>query len=490
MPVAEAPVETRELQTGEALERMLNQQQTAFDTTQSAETSYILNPQLSREKLQNPQVDRDIFRTVENLRNEVEAKGAWSKIKAQAKEEIKTLPADILPQLLQRTKPFLDYLPAGHGKAHMARDLIHLSLLYNDPTIRQNFDGVELIAGTLAGIFHDIGNSVQARYDDSKRFAGHAETGAYLFGEVAGDILENTPNLRKLIQYSIAAHTHYKNDEPIKRTIDGIEVEETRRKYENFDTVEGGKDKRAIWLARQTDRLDLLEAPMIIVRHLMTKVVPTIDFSGEEFHEPQANEIDDFKHQFKTEVRTEGKRKSGKTKAERTHNVLEHMKRLSNSALEKNRYTKYDTGYFRNVVQPAHQDLQKFIDVVTRKPVRVLSTEEREESFRRFYEMCRIIEPAKDTEFVIDQFKKKFAHLSETDQDRWAQGFKLLTTTLWQNWYRRMQKALEKTPSVSSDNHSPEQNLANTVHEQAKATIGAFNPALLQEARARTPEAA
>jgi hypothetical protein len=440
-----------------------------------------LNPSHWQEVLRKPETDGYIFRTINEQRERIEAPGGWKILKEKAYDEAEKLPDNILMQLFTRITPFIDNMPAGHSKAHVMRDVINLSLLYSDPEIQRKYDRVELMVGTLAGIFHDIGNAVQERYDDTKRFAGHAETGAYLFGKIAEDLLEDAPNMLKLIQYSIAAHTHYDHDITIKKTIDGTEITEVRKSYTPYDTVEG-KDKQGIWLTRKADRLDLLFP--LILRHALTKTVPTADYSGEgEFHEANIDEIQGFKLQFSTKNRTENERKKTHTKAEQTPSVIEHVNILFKSFFDKkNIYTKYDTSYFTNkLIKPTEKDLKMFTDAVTGKWVSPLTEQAQKGAFEDFYIMCHVFEPGKDINLAIDQFRQKFPQLTAEERLRWANGLRLLTTKLWQNWYNRTKEALKKTPRVSNNANSPEQKLAISVHEQAQRFLENFNPLLLHK---------
>jgi len=177
----------------------------------------------------------------------------WKAVKEKAQIELSHLPENIIPQIFDRVAPYVETLPTGHSKGHTFRDLISSMELMRDPKLK-DVDDVEKIIGILSGTFHDVGNAVINRYDESKRFAGHAEVGAHLFGELTKDLIP--PNLLKLVQYSIAAHTHYAKEIAITKKIEGRDETLVRRPYEDAP-VEG--NRMGIWLARWADRLDMQE---------------------------------------------------------------------------------------------------------------------------------------------------------------------------------------------------------------------------------------
>jgi hypothetical protein len=366
--------------------------------------------------LSSPENDLLIFNNVNSLRQDVESQGGWIKTKDLAKQEMKNIPEDIVPKLFERLKPYLETLPGAHSINHIYRDLINSININQDPWVK-NLDDVEKLVGIMGGTFHDIGNSVVGRYEDAKRFAGHAETGAFLFGKIAGDLLP--PNILKLSQFAIAAHTNYTKEIEIKKTVNGEEKNIVKKTYD--DTLDEQGNKAGVWLTRWADRLDA-QGVQIFVRSAVAKAEPTEDYDTEGFHKIHEDELQDFKHHFSPIMRTENFSQHGR-------NVLEHISMFRNTALlEKSTsvHSQHDTDYFTNeLVRPSAEEQIEFISKVL-KETPILPDDEIKKGFDVFYDMCRWIDNGSNIEQAIDLFKSKFPSLSKEEQSHWANGFLVL----------------------------------------------------------------
>ncbi len=267
----------------------------------------------------------------------------------------------------------------------------------------------------MGGAFHDIGNSLSDRYKEARNFAGHAETGAFLFGKISQDLFSNSPNLLKLTQFAIAAHTHYTKPIEIKKNINGQEMTVTKKAYDN--TLDGNNIKTGVWLTRWSDRLDA-QGVQFFIRHALSKAEPTEDYDQEGFHVIKESEQEDFDHHFNPQMRTENF----------THgrNVLEHVTMFIKSALNETVYSQHDTPYFTNeLVKPNAGEQEEFIGEVM-KETPVLPDEEINKQLETFYNMCRWVDGGSNIEAVIDLFKRKFEHLSKDQLSHWANGFSIL----------------------------------------------------------------
>lgn len=365
-----------------------------------------------RNYLSSPETDFAVYENINSLRQDVESQGNWIRTKELAKRELESVPETTIPQIFERLKPYLETLPAGHSKNHVNRDFINSLVINQDPWVKA-LDDVEKFVGVIGGTFHDIGNSVVGRYEESKKFAGHAEAGAFLFGMIAEDLLP--PNLLKLSQFAIAAHTHYTRDIEIKKIVNGEEKTVTKKPYD--DTLDEQHNKAGIWLSRWSDRLDAQGVQMFI-RHAITKAEPTEDYDQEGFHQIKEDEIEDFMHHLTPTMRTENF----------THgrNTLEHITMFRNSALGKSVYSQHDTPYFTNeLIKPNAEEQEEFIGEVLRETP-VLTDEEINERFETFYSMCRRVDAGSNIEAVIDLFKRKFSSLSKDQLSHWANGFSVL----------------------------------------------------------------
>lgn len=385
--------------------------------------------------------DEEVFDKVEKLREEVGAIEGWKKTKEKARDELGSVPSDVLERILERFSPFIKNLPAGHSKGHFLRDTVNLSMAFQDPSLA-NYDATEVFVGMFGAMFHDIGNSVVDRYAEQKRFSGHAEIGAHLFGEVSKGLIGD--NLQKMVMLAIAGHTHYTKD----RIVEKNGETRTTKPYED-DVVDG--NRMAFWWARQADRMDA-QGAIMDVRHFITKAEPTEDYGGDgEFHQVWDTQENDFKHQFRPVFRTAEERAS-KEKPESTPNVLEHVKMFADSNFnDKLPYAKHDSPFYTRLIQEAAQDQDEFIGaVVGEKPN--LSTQEMNTAFERFFKMCEIIEPAQNTKAQIVIMRRKFNLLAENERSQWANGFRILTGRIYPRRYERFKAILNyPTPANIQD---------------------------------------
>ncbi len=424
-----------------------------------------------RKYFENDLADDATFVYIENLRAEVESLAQWKETKAKAHKELTDIPTTILDILIKRFAPFIKELPTGHGPGHLSRDLINLSIILQDPYIQQQ-SFVEIFVAILAGIFHDIGNAVIARYDEPDRFTGHAEVGAYLFGQLAGDIIP--PNLLKLIQFAISSHTNYLKDLPITKE-EGTPQERTRirRQYDNtLDKDKNETHKIGIWMTQASDRTDALGVPFII-RHILTKAMPTKDYANGEFHVPADTVEADFMHQFMPLVRTMEYKKQLITKKDKTSIILEHFYTYYETTVDVSPYSQYDTPYFSTHVATENAfDTSRFIIATTAK-AQTYTTATREKQFEKFYQLCNILEPAINTEATIKSLRHKFTWLSESYQNHWAYGFMILTDTLYPRWYHDTCDTLQNMPAVKDKKLSA---IITDLHKKAQNVIKAFSP--------------
>lgn len=378
--------------------------------------------------------DKKAFFAVESLRKEVESIHGWNRTKEKAERELASLPENIIPDILNELGPYLELMPTGHSKGHAYRDFISSMIALKDPEI-EKIDDVEKIVGVFAGTFHDIGNSVIDRYEEPKRFAGHAEIGAYLFGELAKDKIP--PNLLKLTQYAIAAHTQYTKDISVTKQVDG--KDETLVKVPYQDEIVDGS-RTGIWLARMTDRVDA-QGIQMVVRHSLVKSQPTEDYDPTiGFHKIKEDENEDFKHQFSPQIRTDEYRAS-LSDQDKTRNVLEHMRMYRDSALNKTVYSQNDSEYFtRTLIIPAAEEQNEFVEAVVEQ-TSILPEEVIEDAFEKFYSISSIVEPGQDFSSTSSLLREKFRLLSQEQRSHWANGYNLLPT-LYNRWFERTSQNL------------------------------------------------
>ena len=433
-----------------------------------------------RECFGRVEVDKMVFDEIEALRAEVEPNYESYVDDSDTYEEIVHLDPKTFEKALGKLSPFIEALPAGHGKGHLYRDIINACLILNDPELDDAEIETEIVAGIFAAAFHDIGNSVVGRYDDSRRFAAHAEVGAYITGKLLKDILP--PNLLLLVQYSIAAHTDYQKDISVTRG----SVTITRRPYKDETVAEEiypSEPLLAVWFTRWADRLDV-QGSNWIVRHIITKNVPTTDFDGSEFHNIWEDEQDDFRYQFYPELRTEGElvRLKGvfpPKHPETTRRVLESIDSVTKSQFDANSpYAKFDSPFHRwNLIAPIALDTNWFIQGVLAK--QNLSKSETDASIKNFLSLCKIVEPAAEIERITQTLESKFALLTDRERSSWANGFNEVLEG-YRRWYQRVWPILKQGPAtdVGSDNTRA---LIEDIFRMAAQELENFDPARLEK---------
>jgi len=410
-----------------------------------------------------------VYNDIQRLRQEVGTIEGWKQTKEKAREELKQVPGDILEKLLERFSPLIKNLPAGHSRGHFLRDTAYLTAIFQDNEISEH-DSVEVFVGMVGGMYHDIGNSVADRYDEAKRFSGHAEIGSDIFGRTATGLLGE--NLIKMSKLVIAGHTHYLRDRIMTKG------EQTRSLKPYDDEVVQG-ERIAYWWTRQSDRMDA-QGPIMDVRHILTKAEPTEDFDGREFHKVWESSGDDFKHQFSTVLRTAEKRVQLES-PESTQNVLEHLTMFArsnfNSALP---YAKHDNPLYSNLITAAAEEQAEFVQDALSQNIN-LTPEKREEAFEAFFKLSNMLEPAKNTPATIGLLRDKFKLLSEEDQSKWAHAFKGLVERLYPRMHLRISKVLENKTRQVSDQDEEAKNrvqgiIDNHLHPLALEIWETFSP--------------
>jgi len=398
--------------------------------------------------------DLKVYENINSLREEVENPNGWIKTKELAKQEVKDIPEDIIPKIFAGFEPYLENLPGGHSKNHAYRDLISSVLICQDPWVR-SLDDVEKFIGIMGGTFHDIGNSVSGRYEETKNFAGHAERGAYLFGELTKDLLP--PNLLKLTKFAIAAHTNYKQDIPIKKTVNGGKKTIIKKPYNQ--TLDEQNNKAGVWLTQWADRLDA-QGVQFFVRNAVASAETKEDYSSSTgFNPKKENEEEDFKHHFNPVLRTDNFIGG--------MDILEHMTLFRNSALNKTVYSEHDTPYFTNeLVRPNAIEQEKFIQKVLEETP-VMTDEQMDKNFETFYAMCRKVDAGSNIETVIELFRKKFPYLSREQKSHWANGFAVLPE-LYNQMLLRTEKKLYEANNNQSGIFKEAGNLAIKILEDLK----------------------
>ena len=273
-----------------------------------------------------------------------------------------------------------------------------------------------------------------------------------------------------LVQMVIAAHTNYLKDMPITKGDKTL----VKRVYE--DTVVDG-NKTALHIARQSDRADIQGIPGAI-RHSMTKVKPTRDLSEDNFQHTHAEELEDFKHQFNPVIRTKEYRDSLSHPADRSTNILEHLRMFADSTDPKSPYARYDSQFVREIIMNQGALEQYLFIAQDISLTKAFTEEERKEAFEKFFKICKLFEPAEEIDGIIKTFREKMNSLPEKRQNHWANAFEFLTGKLFEEYYERKRKLIETPPEMKD---AKLQRIVNNLHSVANTYIENFNPRLIEE---------
>ncbi len=377
--------------------------------------------------------------------SELDTPEGYEETKRLARGELRLLPPDFLEQILEHFKELVKNLPAGHSKGHFLRDTINLLGILRDPKFDEKIDEVELLVGIVAGVFHDIGNSIVDRYKDKSRIGAHAEVGAVVFGKYAKGVIP--PNLTKLIKYAIAAHTNYSRDGNVTLE-NGIEL--PRTPY--IDEAEGD-NRESMQIARQTDRLDLTNFAHV-VRDILVHVEPIQDFNRRK------NSF--IKYDFLSSLSFDAKKGMG---------VINHEVTFD-------KFFSHDSKYFTQALMvPGAGDLALLYSVIAPdKAIELIDDIERndptsaawlreqvkssEESISvarnrfimaseipgavaTFKNICRVVEPAEDLESRLESFEQQFQLLPTEDQKTWTRGFLFMADVLMERWMNRLDSFIQ-----------------------------------------------
>lgn len=365
-----------------------------------------------REFVTSSEGQEEIVSFIENLKSEVGNKEGWINTCQKADRELQNLPVDeqTIKYLNQTFKPYIDQMPPGHDKGHFSRDLLTSIVLYDSLKDNVAFQS-EAAAGLLAGAFHDIGTSIIPRYQDNKYGAGHGETGAFLFWQTSqGLIGENT---RKLVAYSIAAHTHYLK--PIEVTLpQGYKKD---KYWDDTWTDENGKlNGVAVQMTRRSDRTDT-NGITLMFRHINSRM-DSIEEGGQDL---SGGEWINLNHDALLQTLNPIVRDP----IENPPTTFEHILRFASSNNGKNPYSEKDYLFpaFQEVLDLKLSQLGNLVDIINKPSDFIAETPENNKFVHDlFYEVSKS-DPQR-FEKAWGNFQKVWSELSPESRSKWYNGLK------------------------------------------------------------------
>jgi len=336
------------------------------------------------------------------------AVGSLTEAFARSADSIK----QILSELVSGGMNFSNADP-GHGLGHFVRDCLNAMRLAD----RLDADPKDIFIGILAGIFHDIGCAFVNRYDEPKRLIRHAEAAALILNgvfELNGCGLNQAEQL--LVEYSVAAHTHYLK--PTEFKFGGkIYVIEPYRDEEN------GKPILAVWLPRWIDRLEC-NGPTFVARHYLTLATPHKDFSGEEFFEVN------FSKHLRPLLRTpEEIREVKKIDEKEGQTMLEHLNMFADSQTNLSPYGRHDYGA---MVQMREAQTARLTRIIAASNA---AFDGDKETVLRNWDLFlkRNIEPTESGARTVTALNLAFSELPEATQKAWISCF-AATLSEYRSW--------------------------------------------------------
>jgi hypothetical protein len=207
---------------------------------------------------------------------------SYEKVASQADVEVKKLLENsnsTLPELLAFSyNSYLDMvdsivnkysLSPGHDAKHLSRDMIATIDVFNDANSKSLIAHPSDLLVSGIGALHDNSVGIIPRYQDFKQLATHADVGGIMANKLFTELLPNSPNLCKLITYSIISHTHILKSRECKGKV-------VLPCLDELVTIDKGLLGFALWGARGGDRSDLSG-----VTHFGRHIVAILDAEGE-----------------------------------------------------------------------------------------------------------------------------------------------------------------------------------------------------------------
>lgn len=348
----------------------------------------------------------------------------------------------------------------GHDLGHSSRDALAVAaLIGTDPVINTAHQN-DVVAGFLAGIYHDIGNSIWPRYEDTKWECGHAEIGAWRFYERTDGLLP--PHIRLLVAYNIACHTHMLNPVDIAKPAGGHRMPWTDHLSYNIERP----IRVGVWVTRFADRLDT-NGVTLFARHIPASIMGSFyggrDFTAGEFYELNGEALTAM---LMPEVKVIETSKGAKSPT-----TLQHISNFANSNF-RNPTTNLPSAYSQHddtfpamkklISYKANQGLELARIVSESKPVRNDSSITTHDLFWDI--LCRVAcTPAiQETQVVFDNI---WMNLTKGEQEKWRPGI-VFANHAYDNWLNML------IQSIESSNVELVKNFSVSILPDIKSTLG------------------
>lgn len=363
-----------------------------------------------KEFVTSPEGQEKLVSFIENLKSEVGNREGWINTCQKADQELQKKPVNeqVVDNINKKFEVFVNQMPPGHDKGHFSRDLLTSIVLHDSLKDKVAFKS-ESAAGLLAGAFHDIGTSIIPRYQDNKYGAGHGETGAYLFWQISeGLISENT---RKLVAYSIAAHTHYLK--PIE-----AQIPQGYKKDKYWDETWTDENGKLVGVApqmtRRSDRTDT-NGITLIFRHINSRM-DSIEEGGQDL---SGGEWVNINHDALLQTINPIIRDP----IENPPTTLEHVLRFARSNDGKNAYSEKDhlLPAFQEILNLKLSQLQTLVNEIEKPDNFIAENPENNQSVHNLFYKVSKANPER-FEKAWKNFQSIWSELSPESKSRWYKG--------------------------------------------------------------------
>lgn len=313
--------------------------------------------------------------------------------------------------IFDRFEEYINETPPGHDPGHLYRDLVTSVILFENES-KNSYSTSDALAGLLGGCFHDIGTSIIPRYQDKKYGAGHAEAGAYLFWGLSEGVLgENT---RKLVSYSIAAHTNYLKSNQVQIPPGYMKEPYWDATWESEGKLLGVGPQ----LTRRSDRLDT-NGVTLLMRHIISRF-DSVEEGGQDLYGDQWCDINrESLMQVMNPVIREN--------ISNPPTTLEHVLQFARSNDGNNPYSDRDYLFpkFKELMNFKVNQINGLINAINHPFIADL---ENNDSLEKIHQLFSFISKSDSNRFNLawDNFESVWHELTDDQKQRWVSGFSFI----------------------------------------------------------------
>lgn len=321
-------------------------------------------------------------------------------------------PVEVIIFLLNKCKELgLDFrvITPGHGIGHIARDYVHAVALLGHMLPASGSRDISASLGFVSGVFHDIATIFRDRFEDHQNLLRHGEIGAYLIYQLLEDAPHVNDAARKIIAYSIAAHTHHLR--PHRYAV-GNDVYIIDPYQDVFD----GKPFLPLWYTRWIDRLDA-NGVMLPARLFLTLAETRTEDNGITFAHDKLDES------MRLLLRGKALQKCSNGNPNQT--FLEYLYMYVTTQMHPSVYNVHDSEEMKIVAQKYGTMLYELISLVMQHTDSI-SLNQQYRIFKQWsHFLVQTVEPARNTIHVVSILEECFFSIENSQlRSAWCAFFR------------------------------------------------------------------